>query len=135
MKFYTKSKFTLIRISLLFLNRNDMKLKEFIENFSHNNEIYIENRERQTMSYKYVEEDKPGDIIMDWEAGNYSDIRDCEVIRISNVLRPGKSQGITIVVDTDRTSFGFDKSLVRLDNSPLWFYNKIHGTNVIGNCS
>ena len=57
---------------------------------------------------------------------------DCEVVEISNVLRPGKDQGITIVIDTEDDTFRFIPELITIDNAPLWLYNAAHGTNVRG---
>ena len=54
-----------------------MKLKDFIEQFSHNNEIYIENKERKQMYYissKDKTTEKTG-AIMDWEL-KFTDIAD-----------------------------------------------------------
>ena len=112
---------------------NEMKLKNFIEQFSHNNEMYIENKERKQMYYISPEDkttEKTG-AIMDWEL-KFTDIADREVIKISNVLRPGKEQGITIVIDTEDDTFRFIPELITIDNAPLWLYNAAHGTNVRG---
>ena len=110
-----------------------MKLKDFIEQFSHNNEMYIENKERKQMYYISPEDkttEKTG-AIMDWEL-QFTDITDREVIKISNVLRPGKDQGITIVIDTEDDTFRFIPELITIYNAPLWLYNAAHGTNVRG---
>lgn len=110
-----------------------MKLKDFIEQFSHNNEIYIENNERKQMYY-ISPEDKTTEVtgtIMDWEL-EFTDIADREVVKISNVLRSGKEQGITIVIDTEGDTFRFIPELITIDNAPLWLYNAAHGTNVRG---
>ena len=110
-----------------------MKLKDFIEQFSHNNEIYIENKERKQMYYispKDKTTEETG-VIMDWEL-KFTDIADCEVVKISNVLRPGKDQGITIVIDTEGDTFRFIPELITMDNAPLWLYNAAHGTNICG---
>ena len=110
-----------------------MKLKDFIEQFSHNNEMYIENKERKQMYYISPEDkttEKTG-AIMDWEL-KFTDIADREVVEISNVLRPGKEQGITIVIDTEGDTFRFVPELITIDNAPLWLYNAAHGTNVRG---
>ena len=69
--------------------------------------------------------------IMDWEL-EFTDIADCEVVEISNVLRPGKVQGITIVIDTEDDTFRFIPELITIDNAPLWLYNAAHETNVRG---
>ena len=110
-----------------------MKLKDFIEQFSHNNEMYIENKERKQMYYISLEDkttEKTG-AIMDWEL-KFTDIADREVVKISNVLRPGKEQGITIVIDTEDDTFRFIPELITIYNAPLWLYNAAHGTNVCG---
>ena len=110
-----------------------MKLKDFIEQFSHNNEIYIENKERKQMYYISLK-DKTTEVtgtIMDWEL-KFTDIANCEVIKISNVLRLGKEQGITIVIDTECDTFRFIPELITIDNAPLWLYNAAHGTDVCG---
>ena len=110
-----------------------MKLKDFIEQFSHNNEMYIENNERKQMCY-ISPKDKTTEVtgtIMDWEL-KFTDIANCEVIKISNVLRPGKEQGITIVIDTECDTFRFIPELITIDNAPLWLYNAAHETNVCG---
>ena len=111
-----------------------MKLKDFIEQFSHNNEMYIENKERKQMYYispKDKTTEKTG-AIMDWEL-KFTDIADCEVVEISNVLRPGKVQGgITIVIDTEGDTFRFIPELITIYNAPRWLYNAAHGTNVRG---
>ena len=110
-----------------------MKLKDFIEQFSHNNEMYIENKERKQMYYISPEDkttEKAG-TIMDWEL-KFTDIANCEVVKISNVLRPGKEQGITIVIDTEDDTFRFIPELITIDNAPLWLYNAAHGTDVCG---
>ena len=107
-----------------------MKLKDFIEQFSHNNEMYIENKERKQMYYISLK-DKTTEVtgtIMDWKL-KFTDIANCEVIKISNVLRPGKEQGITIVIDTECDTFRFIPELITIDNAPLWLYNAAHGTN------
>jgi hypothetical protein len=70
-------------------------------------------------------------VIMDWEL-KFTDIADCEVVKISNVLRPGKDQGITIVIDTEGDTFRFIPELITMDNAPLWLYNAAHGTNIRG---
>ena len=106
-----------------------MTLREFINNFSHNNEIWIENRENYCMTYKYRSDDKSHDeLIMDWELP-FTDISDCRVIKISNVLHSKGEQGITIVIDTDKKEFNFLPDKVNTDNSPLWLYEKVHMRN------
>ena len=106
-----------------------MKLKDFIEQFSHNNEMYIENKERKQMYYISPEDkttEKTG-AIMDWEL-KFTDIADCEVVKIY----PGKEQSITIVIDIEDDTFRFIPELITIDNAPLWLYNAAHGTNVRG---
>ena len=106
-----------------------MKLKDFIEQFSHSNEIYIENKERKQMYYSYPK-DKTAEetgTIMDWEL-KFTDIADREVVEIF----PGNEQSITIVIDTEDDTFRFIPELITIDNAPLWLYNAAHGTNVHG---
>ena len=102
-------------------------LSDFCERFSHNNEVYVENKSNCCMSYRYNDNDTQDNnkLIMDWEL-QYTDISDCNVVCISNVLRDGNPQGITIVIDTDKEDFSFDKTKVRKDNSPVWLYEKVH---------
>lgn len=107
-----------------------MKLQDFIEQFMHNNEVYIENRDNYCMQYSFLPGEPLRDMIMDWEVGRYTDIRDCEVICIKNVLRPRKQQGITIKIDTDRQEFSFVKDTVTMHNAPLWLFEKMHGKTV-----
>ena len=107
----------------------EMKLKDFIEQFSHNNEMYIENKERKQMYY-ISPEDKTTEetgTIMDWEL-KFTDIADCEVVKIF----PRNEQSITIVIDTEGDTFRFIPELITIDNAPLWLYNAAHGTNVRG---
>lgn len=106
-------------------------LSEFIENFMHNNEVVIENRYNYEMHYRYFSEDHEKVVLMDWEL-QYTDISDCDVICVKNVIRQKVGQHITIKVDTDKTDFIFDKDKVTLDNAPLWLYNKMHGTDIQG---
>lgn len=113
-----------------------MKLQDFIEAFSHNNEVNIENKDNYCMQYRYLPEDNLKDELMDWEL-RYTDIRDCEVICIKNVIRLDakshmRTPAITIKIDTDKKEFEFLKSLVTRDNAPLWLYNKMHRTNIVG---
>ena len=107
-----------------------MKLQDFIEQFMHNNEVYIENRDNYCMQYSFLPGELLRDMIMDWEVGRYTDIRDCEVICIKNVLRPCKQQGITIKIDTDRLEFSFVKDTVTMQNAPLWLFEKMHDKTV-----
>ena len=103
-----------------------MTLREFINNFSHNNEIWIENNEHYCMTYKYRSDDESHDgLIMDWEL-QFTDIADCSVIKISNAIHPKGKQGITIVIDSDKKEFNFLPDKVNTDNSPLWLYEKVH---------
>ena len=106
-----------------------MKLKDFIETFSHNNEIWIENRYHKCLEYRYrTDLDYVYDVIMDWEL-QYTDIADFQVIEISNVIGHTR-QGITIVVDTSAENFEFLPELVTEDNCPIWLYEKVHNTKV-----
>ena len=111
-----------------------MTLMEFINNFSHNNEIWIENREHYCMTYKYRTDDESHDgLIMDWELP-FTDIADCRVIKISNVIHPKGKQGITIVIDTDEKEFNFLQDTVNTDNSPAWLYEKVHNVKLNTMC-
>ena len=113
-----------------------MKVKDFIEQFSHNNEMFVENKGNYWMTYRYTPEGKViEDVpIMDWEL-QHTDIADCEVICIKDVIREGHMNGITLKVDTNKQEFNFLKELVTLDNSPLWLYNKVHNKNIQGCCA
>lgn len=107
-----------------------MKLKDFIRQFSHNNQVYVENRDNYCMYYKY----NPGDLvidstIMDWELP-YTDLADCEIKCISNVIHTHGDQAITFVVDTDKKEFSFIPELVTEKSSPLWLYERVHKTKV-----
>lgn len=112
-----------------------MTLGEFIKNFSHNSEIYIENKNRFQMGYKYtsdgLERIAP---VMDWEL-KFTDIADVNVIKIANVIRPGANQGITIVIDTDKEVFNYLPEKATRYNCPLWLYNKLHKCNIEGSIS
>ena len=99
----------------------------------HNNEVVIENRDNYQMGYYYPNEDEKF-VLMDWEL-QYTDIADCDVICVKNVIRKDIGQHITIKVDTDKTFFVFVKDNVSLDNAPLWLYNKMHGTDIQGCCA
>ena len=113
-----------------------MTLRDFIEQFSHNNEIYIENKENLNIGYRYLPEDDIKYQLMDWEM-QYTNVRDCKVICIKNVIHQdekGRMQtpAITIKIDTDKTEFAFVKEYVTMTNSPLWLYNEMHRTNIQG---
>ena len=111
-----------------------MTLREFINAFSHNNQIWIENREHYCMTYKYRKDDDSHDgLIMDWEL-LFTDIADCRVIKISDVIRPKGKQGITIVIDTDKKEFNFLPDTINVDNSPLWLYEKVHNVKLNTMC-
>lgn len=109
-----------------------MKLEDFIKQFSHNNPIYIENKERVQMYYKSIENgsEQTGSI-MDWEL-KFTNIAQCEVIKLANVFRRGKPQGFTIVIDTDKDEFEYIPELITRDNAPLGLYNDAHKTNIQG---
>ena len=110
-----------------------MTLREFINNFSHNNVIWIENREHHCMTYKYRnDDDSHYGFIMDWEL-LFTDIADCRVIKISNVIHPKGEQGITIVIDTDKKEFNFLQDTVNFDNAPVWLYEKVHNLKLYTN--
>ena len=84
-----------------------MTIQEFIKQFSHNNEIVIENRDCYAMdlSSRPQKDGKPRLVVMDWQI-EYTDIADCEIICISNVYRqPEIQQVITLRIDTDRKSY------------------------------
>lgn len=109
-----------------------MTIEKFIEEFSHNNEIVIENKECYAMDLTSIvrKDGKPTLVVMDWEI-KYTDIADCEIICISNVYRqPEIQQVITLRIDTDQKSYAFVPEKVRLDNCPLWLYEHIHRINV-----
>ena len=108
-----------------------MTVSDFCKRFSHNNEIYVENKDRKEMGYRYNElsEIKYG-MIMDWEL-KYTNIADCKLLRISNVIRPGESQGITFVVDTVEENFEYSKEKTTIGNSPLWLFEKVNGTKIM----
>lgn len=107
-----------------------MTLKDFIERFSHNNEVWIENNNRYTMHYKYhADSEEKYDVVMDWEL-KYTDIADCEVIKISNCLREKHSDAYTITIDTDRRCFNFVPEKVTMDNAPLGLYKDVHNSSV-----
>lgn len=112
-----------------------MTLKDFISQFSHNNQMFVENKNNYWMTYRYTPDGKviDDDPIMDWEL-QHTDIADCEVICIKDVIRDGHMGSITIKVDTEKQDFQFVKDLVTLNNSPLWLYNEVHGTNIKGCC-
>ena len=106
-----------------------MKVKDFVETFSHNNEIWIENRYHKCLEYRYrTDLDYVYDVIMDWEL-QYTDIANCEVVEIANVIGHTR-QGITIIVNTDKDQFEFLPELVKRNNCPAWLYAKVHNINV-----
>ena len=101
-------------------------LKEFIARFSHNNPVWIENKENYTMYHQYrADLEKEDGTVMDWEL-RHTDIADCNVIRIASVLRKRESEAFTIVVDSDAECFHYVPEKVSIDNSPLWLYEKVH---------
>lgn len=111
-----------------------MTIEKFIEQFSHNNEVVIENRDCYAMdlSSRQREDGKPVLMVMDWEI-RYTDIADCEMICISNVHRePDIQQVITLRIDTDRKSYAYVPEKVKTDNCPLWLYNHVHHTDITG---
>lgn len=109
-----------------------MILKDFIKQFSHNNEIWVENRDNYCMCYRHY----PGDpilhdgIVMDWELP-HTDIADCDVIRIANVIHESKTPAITIVIDTGLGEFTFLPERTTMENAPLWLYDRTHRTKTI----
>ena len=109
-----------------------MTVSKFIEEFMHNNEVVIENRDNYEMHYRYLPEDEEKLVLMDWEV-MYTDISDCEIICIKNVIRDKSiGQHITVKIDTEQKDFMFVPEKVKLDNAPLWLYNKMHRTNIHG---
>jgi len=111
-----------------------MTIKDFIKQFSHNNEVVIENKDCYAMdlSSRPQKDGKPQLVVMDWEI-EYTDIVDCEIICISNVYRqPEIQQVITLRIDTDRKSYAYVPEKVKIDNCPLWLYNFVHNTNIEG---
>lgn len=110
-----------------------MKAKDFIDRFSHNNEVWIENRENYCMYHKYHPKDNKlhDGTVMDWSL-RFTDIANCNVIRIANVIHERCAAAITIVVNTDKREFTYLPELTTLDNTPLWLYNRTHQTEIIG---
>ena len=111
-----------------------MTIEKFIEQFSHNNEVVIENRDCYAMdlSSRQRKDGKPVLMVMDWEI-RYTDIAGCEIICISNVHRePDIQQVITLRIDTDRKSYAYVPEKVKIDNCPLWLYNHVHHTDITG---
>lgn len=107
-----------------------MKLKDFIQEFSQNNEVYVENRDNYAMGARWNDKFAEDALqFMDWEL-KFTDIANKEVLRIKNVDRGINDTGITIVIDTDEKQFHFLKELVTRDNAPLWFYSQIHGIDM-----
>lgn len=110
-----------------------MTLEQFLIQFSHNNEVYVENEGNFQMYYRYHPEDKIMDgTIMDWEL-QYTNIALCEVMCIKNVIREKNfPPAFTIQVKTTKIVIDFVPNRVSLDTAPLWLYNKIHNANVDG---
>ncbi|MBP5724546.1 MAG: hypothetical protein J6X18_13370 [Bacteroidales bacterium] len=108
-----------------------MTVSEFCKRFSHNNEVYIENRNNYFMRYRYRKDNgyKDAHFLMDWEL-KYTTISDYQLIRISNVMYEGVQQAITFVVDTEEENFEFVPEKVTYDNAPLWLYEKVHGVSL-----
>ena len=107
-----------------------MTVREFIKTFSHNNEVIVENKNSKMMKMHYVDGHKGCVDMMDWEVEK-TDIAECELIEIKNVHREGHSQAITFKVDTDREEFCMDKDYIKMNNSPLWLYERVHQTKVM----
>ena len=105
----------------------DFSLNEFIARFSHNNRVWIENKNNYVMGFRYCQDDnemcRP---IMDWQL-KYTDIENCKVICIKNVIRYNYSDVYTIKIDTNRETFMFDETKVA--DCPLWLKNKIFKKN------
>ena len=105
-----------------------MKLKDFIAKFSQNNELWIQNKKHLCLEYRYNSSSKYiYDVVMDWMM-QYTDIADCEVIRIANVFGH-ITHGITIEIDTDKEKFEFVPELVT-DTCPVWFYERVHNIKI-----
>ena len=111
-----------------------ISLKDFIARFSHNNPVWIENKENYTMYHQYrADLEKKDSVVMDWEL-EYTDIADCNVINISSVLREHDSEAFTIVVDSDAECFHFIPEKVTIDNAPLWLYETVHNKSCKACC-
>lgn len=107
-----------------------MKLKDFIAEFMQNNEVVLENKDNYEMHYKYLPEENENIVLMDWEC-KYTNVSDCEIISVKNVIRKYVGQHVTLKIDTDLKDFIFEKDKVNLTNSPLWLYNKMHEATII----
>ena len=106
-----------------------MKLKDFIEEFMQNNEVVLENKDNYEIHYKYLPEEHEKVVLMDWEC-KYTNVSDCELICVKNVIRRDVGQHITLKIDTDLKDFIFEADKVSMTNSPLWLYNKMHRTTI-----
>lgn len=115
-----------------------MTVNEFIKNFSHNNEIYVENKHNKEMDC-IISPNRTETQIMDWYLP-HSDIGECELICIKNVYREnpqgkGYINTLTFKVDTDFEEIHILPELVSFYDSPLWMYNEVHSTKIEGCCS
>ena len=106
-----------------------MKLKDFIAEFMQNNEVVLENKDNYEMHYKYLPEENEKIVLMDWEC-KYTNVSDCEIISVKNVIRKDVGQHVTLKIDTDLKDFIFEADKVSLNNSPLWLYNKMHEATI-----
>jgi len=105
-----------------------MKLAEFIKTFSHNNEVYVENRLREVIYFKYNSSDikRRKGFLMDWEL-RYTDLAEIEVLGITFVY--GREPGITIILDTEVKEFNFLPD--KIDDAPLWLKEKVKGVKEV----
>lgn len=107
-------------------NIGNVTVYEFIKRFSHNNAVWVDNRNNYTMYHKYRQNQEQKDgVVMDWEL-EYTDIADCNVIKISNVIHNHEKDAYTIVVDTDKTCFNFIPEKTTLNSAPAWLYEEVH---------
>lgn len=107
-----------------------MTIKDFIKEFSHNNSIYVENKNNYRMQYRYNQNSKLQDKLIDWEI-EFTNISDCDIICISQVYdSDGRFRAITLKIDTELTEFIFDKEKISLKYAPLWLYEEVHETKI-----
>ena len=107
-----------------------MKLKKFISQFSHNNAMWVENKKHELLFSRYNEDEEwLARTLMDWEL-QHTTLADYKVLGIRNVVRRGKPQAVTIVVDTDLHFLEFVPALVTMENSPVWLYERVHQVSI-----
>jgi hypothetical protein len=110
------------------LDNRKVTVSEFVNRFSHNNTVWVENANIFPMSHRYRQDkEKINGTVMDWEL-KYTNIADCNVVRISNT----ENCSYMIIVDTDKTCFDYIPEKVLSSNAPLWLYNEVHGSNLNG---